>query len=168
MYLPWLRQLDELWLRLLAVAEMTLPFCLLTGLLLTRFFVSEKLNWKKFPSMVPLIVAIIPAVTALHERFLGSGVVFAFVYVVSFVLLGMREHMLFYDCALPISPPHKWRWPRWLVAFQVFWFLQAPAAAFNGLNWPRGFYWTQTVLTAIALSFWIGLIVADTRNKAKI
>lgn len=153
MLLPQLRQINPFWLNLLAIIELALPFYLLIGVLHLRLFISERLNWKRFPTAVPLILMSVPAVTVLHEHYLGKiAVLFAIVHLLSFVLVGMRAHILFEDCALPFEISRQKRAFKTFRALQIFWWLQAPAAAFNGLNWPRGLLWTQATIAALAIT----------------
>lgn len=101
----------------------------------------------------------VAAVTILREHYLGKiAVLLAIVYLLSFILVGMRAHILFEDCALPFEFSRQSRGFKMFCALQIFWWLQAPAAAFNGLNWPRGLLWTQATIAAIT----IAIVGADT------
>lgn len=165
MLAPWLQQLNPFLLNLLAIVELALPFYLLIGVLHLRFFFSERLNWKRFPTAVPLILLVVPAITALHQHFLGDiAVFFAVVYLVAFILVGMRAHILFEDCALPFEISRQNRNYKALCAFQIFWWLQAPAAAFNGLNWPRGLTITQTIIAIITLAIMGADLISARKN----
>ena len=163
---PWLRQLDSFWLILVLAFEVALPLYLIIGVMWARMQMSERLGWQRFPSMVPLLLAVVPAVAALHQWAMGDGL-FAVIYPFMFVLVGMRAHILFYDCALPFEVERESRWFKFWCALQIFWWLQAPAAAFNGLDWPRGLVGTQLTLVALTTAIVVFFALAELRARRK-